>query len=309
MTVIAIDRYQAFINPLNKRITTSVPTRYLIAIIWTASVVFAIPNAAFNRIAIIQSYKPIQRCQTVYPEPKLTYRRNITLFTFLTQYAIPLSITAFAYIRISLYIWGNLRHPIGNKTDSSLVNGSQDSNVQKMFRSSTLVSRSSSNYPSNTHRERSRRRSIKMLAIVVGVFSICWLPLNVYHIYTDFFNSSYIMPQNLFLVCHWIAMSSVCYNPFIYFWLNRRYRQEVKHLTKLINLSCLNRNHFQSIPKPTVNKKTCLTTVLRDEEANNSHTTNENQSTQTHINCKIVFNVDDNNVMIHTTMFRALDHT
>jgi len=34
--------------------------------------------------------------------------------------------------------------------------------------------------------ERARRRSVVLLASVVVVFSVSWLPLNLYHVLTDF---------------------------------------------------------------------------------------------------------------------------
>ena len=73
---------------------------------------------------------------------------------------------------------------------------------------------------------KSKRRTIVMLALVVLVFSVCWLPLNLFNILSDFnvIKSSY----KLFLIFHWFAMSSVCYNPFIYFWLNKQYRKAAR---------------------------------------------------------------------------------
>ena len=32
----------------------------------------------------------------------------------------------------------------------------------------------------------------------------------------------------VFFVCHWVAISSTCYNPFVYCWLNENFREEVK---------------------------------------------------------------------------------
>jgi hypothetical protein len=67
-----------------------------------------------------------------------------------------------------------------------------------------------------------------MLIVVCAVFAICWLPLNIHHIMNDFGLGNY--SSTTFLICHWIAMSSVCYNPFIYFWLNKHYSERAKYL-------------------------------------------------------------------------------
>ena len=63
-----------------------------------------------------------------------------------------------------------------------------------------------------------------MLVLTVIFFAVCWAPINAYHLLTHFglvgHNSTAI------LICHLIAMSSTCYNPFIYCWLNEHFRRE-----------------------------------------------------------------------------------
>lgn len=77
---------------------------------------------------------------------------------------------------------------------------------------------------------RAKKKSIKLLIAVVIVFALCWMPLNLYHLLTDFhpdaktFNYSNVT----FFICHWIAISSTCFNPFVYCWFNEHFRKEVK---------------------------------------------------------------------------------
>jgi hypothetical protein len=79
-----------------------------------------------------------------------------------------------------------------------------------------------------TSRLKSKRKTIKMLILVVIVFAICWLPINLYHLLNDFYLTDFSL--NTFYFVHWLAMSSVCYNPFIYFWLNNHYREGIKSI-------------------------------------------------------------------------------
>ena len=81
-----------------------------------------------------------------------------------------------------------------------------------------------------SRQDRAKRKTIQMLLVVISLFALCWLPLNVYHLVSDVGASAGPTRHNstIFLVCHWLAMSSVCYNPFVYCWLNANFRQAVK---------------------------------------------------------------------------------
>lgn len=75
---------------------------------------------------------------------------------------------------------------------------------------------------------RKRRRTLAMLLLVVGVFAVCWFPLNCYVV---LLSSQAIHSSNALYFCfHWLAMSSTCYNPFIYCCLNPTFRQELRLL-------------------------------------------------------------------------------
>lgn len=71
-----------------------------------------------------------------------------------------------------------------------------------------------------------------MLMIVVILFAVLWLPLNVYNLIDEFTrddDKSYLKKLGLYnstiyFICHWLAMSSLCCNPFIYCWLNKNFR-------------------------------------------------------------------------------------
>ena len=75
-----------------------------------------------------------------------------------------------------------------------------------------------------------KKRTNRMLIAMVAVFGISWLPLNMVNVLNDFYakTSDWKFYNLLFFLAHSIAMSSTCYNPFLYAWLNDNFRKEFK---------------------------------------------------------------------------------
>ena len=197
MSFIAIDRFQAILRPMKPRVSSKVSSCLAIVIIWMTSCIFSLPFLLFNRLVEDGNYfstKPVVRCQVCYPEPHQDlYKKSINVATFVLQFAIPLTIMVCLYTKIGMKIWS--RVTIGATT--------REQEIRQLS---------------------AKRRTIVMLLVVAIVFVLCWLPFNLYHLLTDFGLSN---DFNTFIVVHWIAMSSVCYNPFIYFWLNRRRFEQI----------------------------------------------------------------------------------
>ena len=65
-----------------------------------------------------------------------------------------------------------------------------------------------------------------MFAVVVWIFMVCWAPYHIYFIYAyhnpTIKRISYI--HHVYLAFYWLAMSTTCVNPIIYYWMNKRFR-------------------------------------------------------------------------------------
>ncbi|KAL0281365.1 UNVERIFIED_CONTAM: hypothetical protein PYX00_002371 [Menopon gallinae] len=64
---------------------------------------------------------------------------------------------------------------------------------------------------------------IRMMVLVVVVFTICWLPFNVMMLMIDHIRS-WEGVAYMWFAFHWLAMSHTCYNPIIYAYMNNRFR-------------------------------------------------------------------------------------
>lgn len=211
--------------------------------IWLLSAALAVPHSIFNKV-VAGLENEMYRCRVIYPQfESINVRLWLSFEAFFTQYVIPLSFTCVFYIKIAVVIYHQ-----GKMLDQT----STDTRRHKKYLEA-------------------KRRRLFMLALVVLVFAICWFPLNLYHILAD----AGAIGHNfvVFLLCHWFAMSSVVYNPFIYCWLNTSFRKAAKKFVLAVtcNKCRYSNSHHQVIPNNIDNKTTAETGVLITITENRSH--------------------------------------
>ena len=154
MTAIAVDRYQVISTPLHVRAEFR-DGYWKLSLIWTLSIFLSIPWAVYHSVKPTFTCTTLHRCQLVL---STNFRAWVSLIMFLIQFLIPLLVTMSAYSMISYHLWG--AGHIGAATH------------QQQLR-----------------RLASRRRTIKMLVLVVILFGVSWLPLNLYHLISDWSRS------------------------------------------------------------------------------------------------------------------------
>lgn len=71
-----------------------------------------------------------------------------------------------------------------------------------------------------------------MLIAMVTIFGVSWLPLTAINLLNDFYLQTAMWTHYylFFFSAHAVAMSSTCYNPFLYAWLNENFRKEFKQV-------------------------------------------------------------------------------
>ncbi|XP_020375887.1 prolactin-releasing peptide receptor-like [Rhincodon typus] len=198
LTAIAVDRYYATVHPLRKRISIGTCT-YILAGVWLVSCALAAPALAHTFHIRFQD-QDLTICEEFWmglERQHLAYAYSTLIIT----YILPLSAVSLSYLRITL------------KLRKRVVPGNATHGQERW--------------------EKARRKKIfRLLVLVVAAFGACWLPLHVFNIIRDIDIS--LIDKDYFnlvqLLCHCVAMTSACCNPFLYAWLHDRFRAELKKM-------------------------------------------------------------------------------
>ncbi|XP_052268441.1 prolactin-releasing peptide receptor-like [Dreissena polymorpha] len=199
LTFISLDRYVAVIYPLKAGFSKCNAVLCLL-FVWVTAIASSIPEAYFHRVVMKSNNELIPFCKTVWPSDK--FGRYYYLYLLCVQYAVPILMINYAYTRISFKIWGT--EAPGDTLDRDNV------------------------------RQRTRKKVVKMLIIVVILFVVCWMPLQIYNIVSEWKPeiNDYEYMNVLWLCFNWLAMSNSCYNPFIYGLLNEKFKREFRILLR-----------------------------------------------------------------------------
>ncbi|KAM9835257.1 neuropeptide Y receptor Y7 [Syngnathus typhle] len=191
LTVIALERYRCIVFYLGQRLTWH-SSFLIMSFTWTISAVLAAPLAIFREyryeeIPSINLHFAV--CSEKWPHGTSRDGVIYSLSMLLLQYIIPLAIISYAYI----CIWVKLKNHISPCTRNDAI--------------------------------ARRKKTTKMLALVVVVFAICWLPFHVFQLASDLDLVLMFKEYKLiYTVFHIVAMCSTFANPLLYGWMNKNYR-------------------------------------------------------------------------------------
>nr|XP_028600623.1 neuromedin-K receptor [Podarcis muralis] len=193
MTVIAVDRYMAIIDPLKPRLSATA-TKVVIASIWILAFLLALPQCLFSKTNVMPART---LCYVSWPggmKQRFTYH----VIVIALVYCFPLLVMGITYTIVGITLWGG-----------EIPGDTSDKYHEQL---------------------KAKRKVVKMMIVVVLTFAVCWLPYHIYFIATGIYENlgrwKYI--QQVYLATFWLAMSSTMYNPIIYCCLNKRFRAGFK---------------------------------------------------------------------------------
>lgn len=207
LTSIAMDRFIVIIYPFRHRMKISTCILLIMAI-WIISLLLTLPYGLYVSLNT-DMVNDISYCEEDWPSENT--RKVYGTITVCLQFAIPFVIITVCYILVSYKLNVRAKTKLGSKTAKK----------------------------EEADRER-KRRTNHMLISMVGVFAISWMPLNAVNIFNDYYETKNDFYTLLFFFAHCIAMSSTCYNPFLYAWLNENFRKEFKQVLPFFRRSGYN---------------------------------------------------------------------
>ncbi|XP_054168321.1 tachykinin-like peptides receptor 99D [Oppia nitens] len=203
LMAIAIDRYMAIVHPLRPRMSRTT-TINIIFCIWIASSLLSLPNIIFSTTEreVFSNGDSRVICYMEWfdgPSTKSQMEYIYNVIILLVTYMLPIVSMIYTYFRVGRELWGS--SAIGECTAKQMES------------------------------IKSKRKIVKMMMMVVAIFGICWAPYHIYFLlaphYPEMISSDYV--QHIYLSIYWLAMSNSIYNPFVYCWMNSRFRQGFKN--------------------------------------------------------------------------------
>ncbi|XP_058055298.1 neuropeptide Y receptor type 2-like [Anopheles bellator] len=208
LTSIAIDRFFVIIYPFHPRMKLSTCVT-IIVLIWSFAILVTMPYGLYMRLHGepangTDSANPASSamyCEEQWPSEDM--RKTFSIVTSILQFVLPFLIMACCYVCVSIRLNDRARTKPGSKTSRR----------------------------EEADRDR-KKRTNRMLISMVAIFGISWLPLNLVNMCNDFYSdiNGWRFYNLFFFIAHLTAMSSTCYNPFLYAWLNDNFRKEFKQV-------------------------------------------------------------------------------
>ncbi|XP_076460752.1 RYamide receptor-like [Babylonia areolata] len=231
LIAISLERYVAIMYPFKRRLTIR-QCCLIIILTWFMSFGTPLPTAVVSKLEEFPT-KDVNvseiRCYEVWPTEKQLFTYSMTIMVL--QYFVPLAVLTYTYLRIVIVVWLKDTPPHGRMGTSSMrpVLQHQDSVPAMDASTGQCVD--------------PRKRIIKMMMTVVGIYGVCWLPIHLITILGDTNPDIWTNPamRYVWVSAHWLAMSSCMYNPIIYWWMSEKFRCGFQFLLDKIKYMCCKR--------------------------------------------------------------------
>ncbi|MCI4378335.1 hypothetical protein PGIGA_G00214700 [Pangasianodon gigas] len=250
LVAIAIERYSAICNPLKSRAWQTRSHAYkVIAMTWALSFLIMTPYPIFSSLVSYPKPNNITAHMCRHDWPKDQVKQAWCILLLLILFVIPGVVMIIAYGLISRELYCGIQFELEQKkghsgtkngasaTISSGIDHGDGCYIQVLKRPNsmemstlTLATSAKMDRPrSNTSETKlmAKRRVIRMLIVIVTMFFICWMPLYSVNTWKAFHPPSAhrALSGAPISFIHLLSYTSACVNPFIYCFMNKRFRK------------------------------------------------------------------------------------
>lgn len=200
LLLISLDRYYAVLHPFKRRPLFLRSTKCASLGIWILSCIFMSPYLFQFRVVEISfaSYCIISWS----PLDNDTASQIYYILVFVLLYSLPLVGIALAYSLIGKNLWHRK------------IPGQQTISNRRVA-------------------ERSKRKVVRMLIVVVVVFALCWIPAHLMHFLSYFQKETYYsLPPLILLLSFWLCHANSAISPWLFLIMHQNFRQGARRLFK-----------------------------------------------------------------------------
>lgn len=225
LCVISVDRYIAITRPLRHKVLLSKwRARVIVCLVWVVSTLISfVPimqgywHAEDDDLEAQRCYKDVRCCDFVT-------NRAFAIISSIVSFYIPLLIMIFVYTKV--FVIATRQVQLIDKNRMRFQNDCLTSQMQVVPHiSNILPSSCTGNINNAARRKGSRRRpsrlmlvkehrALKTLGIIMGTFTVCWLPFFVANIINAFNRD--VPEEWLFRLLNWLGYINSGLNPIIY---------------------------------------------------------------------------------------------
>lgn len=177
LTLLSYHRYQGIVRPLERKLSTK-NLNQIVLIVWTGSLVVVVPYGAFLE------YKNDDCIETW----DLPTRKSFTIIFFVVQYALPLVITGFCYLKIAIVVRR------GQVSIRRHISGSLQA---------------------ESRRKQRHLSAIRTAVLFTTIFAVCMLPHQVIWLWLEFGDYRDDI-KYILTFAYMFTFTSVFMNPFVY---------------------------------------------------------------------------------------------
>lgn len=253
LCVIAVDRYIAITRPLRHKVLLNKwRARVIVCLVWVVS-------ALISFVPIMKGYwrdNDDEAARECYETPTccdFVTNRAFAIVSSIVSFYIPLLIMIFVYAKVFLIATRQVQLIDKNRmrfqNDCPITQVQVVPHINNILPTACAVSSSCGNAPRRKSAKRrpsrlmlvKEHKALKTLGIIMGTFTVCWLPFFVANIINAFERD--IPSERIFRLLNWLGYINSGLNPIIYC-RSPEFRTAFKNLLGCPWLSTLRLNAF-----------------------------------------------------------------